>query len=665
MRKPINNETQLINEIWNSKLLNEKQQTTEPSIYDPKMTNIMTDPASSVINKYLPWAERLGKAARGYKPRAAPETEGPTVSISDEDLESGEIPTIAIEPIIKKTPEFPGWGDAPHGYEPTTPEDAKAAEEWRNKNNATVAMQNLANRIADPTGMKAKQGEMSKVSTGQVSVEQPMDAAVDAFKKGAYKPATELGGIEGFAPALSASEFEELGMGVPKPSTAAPAPTTASTRIPIIPGSRGEIETILGIAREQPAPVPTTAKKTEEPSSFKLGPIASPDSGFGNRISAGAPKSIPSKSAEVEAKLNRTLERAEKLGAEEKAATPEQREKVEASAARLSKETGEKITPWSVKHSDAVNASIARNKAALEKARKEAEPKPTPVSAPVTRQEPTQQGRDASNIVPGSQMWGELSAAERQAVRDRYAKGEGPSISIRYNKETDRFDEPGYGDQGRYGDIVKALNMRESVNYYCNFITEMAKRQSKKSSKEPILPGIPATNKLEKPTVAEPAVQPDLFSSVSETKPVEAAPKRTRKSSKPKPETKPEPKVEVKPEPVSTPEPTVAEVKPVDATVTPTTSPVTPLKKAEPPMMSRTKAAGLGAAAGAVGTGLLATILAITSKGAPSPTTTPQQSQVSQPAPVNTENTPPFETPPETDQAPRLKSEPKSRIFRY
>jgi hypothetical protein len=156
-----------------------------------------------------------------------------------------------------------------------------------------------------------------------------------------------------------------------------------------------------------------------------------------------------------------------------------------------------------------------------------------------------------------------------------------------------------------------------------------------------------------------------LFSSVSETKPVEAAPKRTRKSSKPKPETKPEPKVEVKPEPVSTPEPTVAEVKPVDATVTPTTSPVTPLKKAEPPMMSRTKAAGLGAAAGAVGTGLLATILAITSKGAPSPTTTPQQSQVSQPAPVNTENTPPFETPPETDQAPRLKSEPKSRIFRY
>ena len=100
MRKPINNETQLINEIWNGKLLNERRQSTEPSIYDPRMTNIMIDPATSAINRFLPWADRLGKAARGYKPREASETEGPTVSISDEDLESGETPEIVIEPIM-------------------------------------------------------------------------------------------------------------------------------------------------------------------------------------------------------------------------------------------------------------------------------------------------------------------------------------------------------------------------------------------------------------------------------------------------------------------------------------------------------------------------------------------------------------------------------------
>ena len=39
-----------------------------------------------------------------------------------------------------------------------------------------------------------------------------------------------------------------------------------------------------------------------------------------------------------------------------------------------------------------------------------------------------------------------------------HIQGKGTQVSIRYNEKTGQFDEPGYGDQGQYGDVVKALN---------------------------------------------------------------------------------------------------------------------------------------------------------------------------------------------------------------
>jgi hypothetical protein len=156
----------------------------------------------------------------------------------------------------------------------------------------------------------------------------------------------------------------------------------------------------------------------------------------------------------------------DRFAAEREKATPEQRKQVEDNARRLG------VQPWTQEHYDAVGKSVEQRKKAIETANQEIAANQRTMSAGKTPDGGKDSGRDTSNIVPGSQMWGELSAQERSTVRDRYARGEGPSISVRYNKETGKFDEPGYGDQGRYGDIVKALNMNESVQKYCNYINE-------------------------------------------------------------------------------------------------------------------------------------------------------------------------------------------------
>jgi len=152
--------------------------------------------------------------------------------------------------------------------------------------------------------------------------------------------------------------------------------------------------------------------------------------------------------------------RTDRFAAERDKATPEQRAAVEANAKRLG------VTPWTQEHYDAVSKDIDAVRKDMAGQKTQSTPQTSSTETPT---------RDTSKIVPGSQMWSELSAEERKSVRDRYAKGEGPSISIRYNKETGKFDEPGYGEQGQYGDIVKALNLvneQTNVERYCKFISE-------------------------------------------------------------------------------------------------------------------------------------------------------------------------------------------------
>lgn len=261
-------------------------------------------------------------------------------------------------------------------------------------------------------------------------------------KKEQSSVAPEGLGVSASKAGTARAEAEEAAANVPAvaPSTPAPAPARVPTPAPtsnfVVGRARGE--SVPTRADEPNIPIPAPAKLPEQP---------------------------------MDAAATAAKMRSDRFAAEKQKATPEQIKQVEDNAKRYG------VEPWTQEHYDAVGKSIEQSKQAIQTAQKDLEAsqaalaaRRTPASTAPTKA--PEQGRDTSNIVPGSQMWGELSAAERKAIRDRYAKGEGPSISIRYNKETNKFDEPGYGDQGRYADIVKALNVNESVLSYCNFISE-------------------------------------------------------------------------------------------------------------------------------------------------------------------------------------------------
>jgi hypothetical protein len=75
---------------------------------------------------------------------------------------------------------------------------------------------------------------------------------------------------------------------------------------------------------------------------------------------------------------------------------------------------------------------------------------------------------DLVKIVPGSQSWGGLSSEQQKKIASHYAAGK-TSLSIRH--KGGKFDEAGYGDQGQYGDIVKALNKVQMQESYYNRLT--------------------------------------------------------------------------------------------------------------------------------------------------------------------------------------------------
>jgi hypothetical protein len=67
-------------------------------------------------------------------------------------------------------------------------------------------------------------------------------------------------------------------------------------------------------------------------------------------------------------------------------------------------------------------------------------------------------------------MWGELSGDEQRKIAKHYAGGK-TSLSIRH-REGKGFDEAGYGDQGQYGDIVKALNKVQMQESYYDHLSQ-------------------------------------------------------------------------------------------------------------------------------------------------------------------------------------------------
>jgi len=90
--------------------------------------------------------------------------------------------------------------------------------------------------------------------------------------------------------------------------------------------------------------------------------------------------------------------------------------------------------------------------------------KPAPV-APTAK--PARSEEELTKIVPGSQMWGELSGEEQRKIAKHYASGKS-SLSIRH-REGKGFDQPGYAEgTGQYGDIVSALNKVQMQESYYN-----------------------------------------------------------------------------------------------------------------------------------------------------------------------------------------------------
>ena len=94
-------------------------------------------------------------------------------------------------------------------------------------------------------------------------------------------------------------------------------------------------------------------------------------------------------------------------------------------------------------------------------------PAPAAKPAPVAPAKPTRSEEELTKIVPGSQMWGELSGEEQRKIAKHYAGGK-TSLSIRH-REGKGFDQPGYAEgTGQYGDIVSALNKVQMQESYYN-----------------------------------------------------------------------------------------------------------------------------------------------------------------------------------------------------
>lgn len=442
------------------------------------------------------WAELAADSIKKAK-EAAKGSEGPTIEISDADLEGdGEI-VVDMRGVVptpqkpeRPEPEFPHWGESPHGYDPTTPEQAKAAEEWRNEYNKALEASKQPKPILTPV------------------IKSPEELYGRALAKGT----------------INADEYRRL-MG---DDTDSDTDTTNYAKQLDNKVQTGKVTPIRWSGEQKPAlpemPVgsgvlaPETPKPTKYtpipwPGEKKKEPLPSMPVG-GGVLSSETQAELEAKKAEQERRdrLNK------KYAAERETATPEQRKGVEDSAARLSKETGKQIAPWSVEHSDALAANKKKMEAEIAKIKADAaaEQQRYAQSTPSAQAAQTTPGRDTKNIVPGSAMWGELSSSEKKQISDRYSRGEGPSISIRYNKDTGKFDEPGYGDQGKYGDIVKALNTvneNTSVMAYANFITEMAKAKS----------GTAKPKKEEKPKATKPETEKKSKVAPAETKPAVAA----------------------------------------------------------------------------------------------------------------------------------------------
>jgi hypothetical protein len=428
MRKPVNNETNLINEIWSNsnKQLNERRD----SVAEPTVTDIMgTRPEydfdgekqKEAQKKYqntfgANWAELTADALKKQKIKniqdkpVTSQEMGPEVDIEDDNDTDGVV-VVDMRPAFtgkpeKSAPEMPRWSESPHGYEPVTPEQAeKTAQEMESQNKfigKTMypfgdVQKRAATKVGPPVPTQAERNQQAKDATQKL-----VDTATKILNPQIKKEVTKI------------SQQEQ------------------------------PMDTAVEKYKKQLADrvSPSVVKTSEIESMFNLTPQSPGD--MGPRLNIPMGKPVEAKAEKVEAGIEKTISRANKLAAEEKAATPEERAKVVAGAERLSKETGKEITPYTVAHEKATRESLKTNLEKLNQLEKSNQQKliqqqqslqqtPKPQSKPTSRTPDggPGSGRDTSNIVPGSQMWGELSSSERQKIRDRYSKGEGPSISIR------------------------------------------------------------------------------------------------------------------------------------------------------------------------------------------------------------------------------------------
>lgn len=570
MRKPINNETQLINEIWSktNKELNERRQVTRPSIYDPLNLDPSKGDHDAHVIEYL-------KSKANQPATKPPEGMDPTAAKLT-TLDPKDLPN-ATNMRRELGVGVAGMTDQPHGQDDqgamerdeaetpwSMPDPLKKSLGWNWKDiqkKATEKKDTSDDNVIDfgdyQEGDEASTViELPKPKVTPVTGQDPFEAPHGQDDLGAMERAEQekpKPRDSRFSPA-----FPDAGLKLSKPITFDPNVFTEPTT--------GKKWFVSDAAKEAGTlPMPTLPEQPMDTAVGEFGVQQAnkfADSVFGSlkpkskaEFSPVSTEEQPMDAATKEYYKTRKLpeqpmdtavkqqKQAQSLGwksgSEQDAAVETLRTKLDQAiegikGVQKTDQDAAKIRDNTKKFVASLPPEIRarmdqEDKAEAAKQRMFDRLAGKPETSSTTMQTPSVvksdgSGRDTKNIVPGSAMWSDLSSSEKKQIADKYSRGEGPSVSVRYNKDTGKFDEPGYGDQGQYGDIVKALNSVNesvSVNKYCQFISEMAKKKTgsastpKSTEAKPSKPTKAKSNKKEVVVPVKPVAtaEPDLFSS--------------------------------------------------------------------------------------------------------------------------------------------------------
>lgn len=575
MRKPTNNETQLINEIWSrtNKELNERRQVTRPSIYDP----LNLDPSKGDHNAHV--IEYLKNKAN--QPAAQPPKDMDPTAAKLTTLDPKDLPN-ATNMRRELGVGVAGMTDQPHGQDDQGAMERDEAENpWSMPDPLKKSLGWNWKDIQKKAAEKKDASDDNVIDFGDYEEGDvvTVDMTLPKFKRpepefprwGEWEDVRasgqdDLGAMERaeeekpkprdsrFSPS-----FPDAGLKLSKPVTFDPNIFTEPTT--------GKRFFVSDPAKEAGTfPMPTLPEQPMDAAVKEFGDQQAKK--FGDSITnAFKPKSkaefspvsteeqpmdaatkawrwsqkLPEQPMDTAVKQQKQAQSLGwKSGSEQEAATEKLKTKLDQAiegmkgvqkTAEDAAKIRENTKKFVASQPPEIRAGMEReDKAEAAKQRMFDRLAGKPETSNTTMQAPSvvksdSSGRDTKNIVPGSAMWSELSSSEKKEIADKYSRGEGPSVSVRYNKDTGKFDEPGYGDQGQYGDIVKALNSVNesvSVNRYCQFISEMAKKKTdtklaakpteakpSKSSKSK------STKEVVAPVKPVATAEPDLFSAVS------------------------------------------------------------------------------------------------------------------------------------------------------